>query len=479
MSWYNPASWGQDIAMQQRAADIPDKIFVADGGKYKFGMGYEYSEFEPASLNWSIDNLLYGGYGRQNFITLFYSLPEIFAPVHEIASRVADAEWQLRRNMDDGIDYKNADWNRLTTSPNPLMSHKQLIYQAVCYELLTGANFQYLNRPNTLPQDSLSSVITWLNMPTQHVKIERNERADPYSATTISDLISGYSIGERKFDVKNVMAITNHDLNFGNQVDKFKSPLQGAHLAIKNLLPVYEARGVIYIKRGALGFLVSKKSDESGLISLTKTEQEEAQLNFQDTYGLRGDKNTVGVTRAPVEFVKTSMSIQELQPFDETLADAIAIYKCLRVPRHLVPSKDNSTFSNADADMKAFYADVIIPTANRYAQTQTTTFAIPNRYIWPDFSLVPILQENAKEKSQVNQIDGNVWLQRFTSGICSLNEWLVGIKSDPITGVALYEKKIYEMLPDELEIVKGVMNLKAASTGTPSAKNTTEKPTID
>jgi hypothetical protein len=70
-------------------------------------------------------------------------------------------------------------------------------------------------------------------------------------------------------------------------------------------------------------------------------------------------------------------------------------------------------------------------------------------------------------------------LQRFTSGICSLNEWLVGIKSEPVAGVALYEKKIYEMLPAELEIVKGVMNLKAASTGTPSAKDTTEKPTID
>ena len=82
-------------------------------------------------------------------------------------------------------------------------------------------------------------------------------------------------------------------------------------------------------------------------------------------------------------------------------------------------------------DMKSFYADVIIPTANRYAQTQTVKFAIPNRYVYADFSNVPILQENAKEKSEVNQIDGNVWLQRFTSGVCSLNDWFGWYKVRP------------------------------------------------
>lgn len=478
MTWYNPTTWGKDIAMQTRSADIAEKVFVADGGKYKFGMGYEYSEYEPAQLSWSIDSLLYGNYGRQNFIELFYCLPEIFAPVHEIASRIADAEWQLRRNMDDGVDTKNVDFNRLFTQPNPLMGFKQFVYQAVCYEILTGANFEYLNKPSTLPNE-IASILSWWNMETQKLKITMKQNVDVYSSTELTDLVQSYTIGTRNFDLKNVLSVVNHDLKYGNTADRFKSPLCGAHLAIKNLIPVYEARGVIYIKRGALGFLVSKKSDESGLISLTKTEKEEAQANFQNTYGLRGDKHLVGVTAAPVDFVKTSMSIQELQPFDETLADAVAIYKVLRVPRHLVPSKDNSTFANADADMKSFYGDVVIPMANRYAQSWTNAFQIPNRYIYADFSKVAILQENLKEKAAVDQINGNVQLQRFTSGVSTLNDWILSYKGTPVTGIAIYDKKIYEMTPEELDTVKNVINLKAASAGTPSQNdNSVEKPTV-
>ena len=82
------------------------------------------------------------------------------------------------------------------------------------------------------------------------------------------------------------MAIVNHDLKFGNQVDRFKSQLSGAHLAIKNLIPVYEARGVIYIKRGALGFLVSKKSGRKRIDFVNQGRKKmKHRPDFQNTYG--------------------------------------------------------------------------------------------------------------------------------------------------------------------------------------------------
>lgn len=456
-------NWGKEVAQKRSMDTIPQKVYVQDDGRTQTGMNYEYSEYEPAALNWGIENLLNGGHGRQNFITLFYCLPEIFAPVHEIASRVADADWQLRRNMDDGIDYKNPDWNRLSSKPNPLMNFKQLVYQDVCYELLTGASFQNLNKPTTLPDDP-SSIISWWNLPSHQLKIDKRKNVDLYSITDIRDLVAKYSIGDRVFDVNNVMSIMNFDLSSGNDICKFQSPLQGAHLAIKNLIPVYEARGVIFVKRGALGFLVSKKSDESGLISLTKTEKEDAQRVYDQSYGLRRDQNQVSVTAAPLEFIKTSMSIQELQPFDETLADAISIYKCLRVPAHLVPRRDQSTYANADADMKSFYEDVIIPTAARRAQTWTNELKIPNRYIYADFSKIGVLQENKKDLATVNQIEGNVYLQRFTNGICTLNDWVVATGNEKVTGNGLYDKKLYQMSPEELTIVKNIITLKANST---------------
>lgn len=461
--------WSKDLAQQSAAAinersadldNVPEKVFVE-----REGPGYEYSELPPSHVKWGIDDLLGGAYGRQNFITLFYCLPEIFAPVNEIASRVAEATWQLCSINNDQVDYRNKAFNNLFQQPNPLMTHKQFVWQAVCYDILTGANFQYFNKPATLP-DEIDSILGWWNVPSHKVTIDKKKNFDIYSATSIKDFVNKIKVNEegkdRDLDLRNVLPFLKLDLKEGNQIDKYKSDLCGAHLAIKNLLPVYEARGVIYIKRGALGFLVSRKSDESGLISLTKSEKEEAQKEFQATYGLQRGKNQVGVTSAPLDYISTSMSIQELQPFDETLSDAVAIYKVLRVPRHFVPSKDNSTFANAENDTRAFYDDVVIPLANKYAQSWSEYMNIPNRYIKADFSHIAVLQENRKEKAGVDKINSDVYLQRWTNGVITLNDWITAI--DGTKGVGdIYEKKIFELSPESVEIVKNIINLKSSN----------------
>lgn len=442
------------------------------GDQTPFPVNYEYSGDAPAKLNRTIDNLLYGAYNKQNFISLFYCLPEIFAPVHEIASRVADAEWQLRRKMDNGVVTTDEAFNRLFSRPNPLMSHKQLIYQAVCYEILTGCNLEFFNIPSTLPRD-YTNIVTWTNIPTQDTTVNKKQGVDPYTATDLEDFINFYQAADgRKFDPKNVMAVANHDLISGNKVDGYISQLVGAKLAIRNLIPVYEARGVIYIKRGALGFIVSKKSDESGLVSLTPKEKEDTQREFQNTYGLQGHKNIVGVSSAPVDFIKTAMSIQELQPFDETLADALAIYATLRVPRHLCPTKDASTFSNATQDMKSFYGDTIIPMANKYAQAWTNFFKIPNRYIYADFSKVATLQEDRKDKALVDKTNGGVYKERFLSGVGTLNDWIVA-NGNPKNSNALYDKLLFDMSEEELLLVEKIINLKISSAS--KTDNTEEK----
>lgn len=477
----NLTGWDVQQKRDFTPGDTNRPIYVQGpfGDQTPFPVNYEYSGDAPARLARTFDNLLYGPYNKQNFISLFYSLPEIFAPVHEIASRVADANWQLIRKMDDAVITDDKDFNRLFSDPNPLMGFKQYVYQAVCYEILTGQNLQYFNIPSTLPQ-TYQNIVTMMNIPTQSCSVNKKQGVDPYTATSIQDFVNYYeTVNGRRFEPEKVLNITNHDLITGNKVDGFISQLIGAKLAIRNLLPVYEARGVIYIKRGALGFIVSKKSDESGLISLTPKEKEETQNEFQNTYGLQASKHQVGVTSAPVDFIKTAMSIKELQPFDETLADALAIYACLRVPRHLCPSKEQSTYANADADMKNFYGDVIIPYAAKYGEKWTNFMVIPNRYISANFDHVAILQEDKKDREAVNQIQGNVYLQRFTSGVCTLNEWIKATGEMPITGVALYDKTLFQMTPEEIDQVNKVLNLKAQSAGTPPAKSgAPEKPEI-
>src|SRR6187402_1307906 len=122
MSILNPFSWGKDVVKRSALGitDIPEKVFVNFDGQTMPGgsIGYEYSEVPPSSVNWDIHDLLNGAYGRQNFITLFYTLPEIFAPVNEIASRVAEANWQLLTTSKDLQDFSNKAFNRLFEKPN-------------------------------------------------------------------------------------------------------------------------------------------------------------------------------------------------------------------------------------------------------------------------------------------------------------------------------------------------------------------------
>ncbi len=94
---------------------------------------------------------------------------------------------------------------------------------------------------------------------------------------------------------------------------------------MSNLIAVYEARNVIYVKRGGLGFIVSKKTDATGSIALTDDEKEQLLKQNFEKYGVRKGQVPYGISDADIDFVRTNLSIAELQPFEETLADAINI----------------------------------------------------------------------------------------------------------------------------------------------------------
>lgn len=449
-------------AGETRSVDVPDKVYIE-----KQPTGYEYSPDRPRIIE-ILNQLFEGYYGDLNLMTLFYCLPEVFAPINEIATRVADTAWQLRKEWNDEVDYKNEDFNRLFSQPNPLNSIQDLVYMAVCYELVTGKQFFYINKPDTLALSGMASIAAWWNLPAHRTRAVLKDNVNPLAATSIADFILRYdtTVGGRqqRLDPPKVLQMCRMSLQHPYDPNCAKSPLMGADKAIRNLVPVYEARGTIYIKRGALGFLVSRKEDESGLVAFTAKEREQLNKDANDTYGLTGNKSTIGITNQPVEFVRTAMSISELEPFEETLADAVAIYATLRVPRHLVPSKDQSTYANAASDMKTFYADVIIPMANRYAQAWTTFFGLKEdrRYIYPDFSKVPVLQENQKEKSEVDFKNGQTYLTRWMNGACTLNEWIVANDGNKVSS-PLYDKKLLEMTPEELDQVRAVINLKSAA----------------
>lgn len=402
---------------------VPDKVYIEKKPEY------EYSLQEPGG-KYRLEKLLDGYYGQSNFIELFHCLPEIFAPVHEIASRVASARWELRKEWNDEADYKDTNFNKLFTSPNPFMSMQQHVYWSVCYYLLTGRVFWHAFTPSLLEKKKYANIVSWFTLPSQYLWANQ-KKTDIYTCNNLSDYITNYRLHDlvtgntqRTFETDEVMPLVSMSLKSGYDFNKNNSPLLGADKAIKNLIPVYETRGTIFIKRGAMGFIVSRKTDDSGSVALTKTETDALQTDYHNTYGTTGGKHNIGITGQPIDFISIGMTIKEMQPFEETLADAVAIYSTLRVPRHLVPAKDQGTFSNVDISMKGFYSDVIQPLADMFAEIWTIGMGFPEyrKYIKASFQHIDILQENKKEKAEVDKVVTEVAIKRYEAGIITKNE---------------------------------------------------------
>jgi HK97 family phage portal protein len=464
---FNPSNWTDKAFLKGAAIKSMSTGFT---NEYQTFTGPTYSLTPPDVLIGSrdyrgVDNPFTGNVASRNFLELFDCVPEIFAPIHAIASRIANADFQLRKYRNDQVVFDNEDWNRLYNTPNPLQHFRELIYEAVVYELVTGNEYMYFNTPSTLNKDYKNVMAIW-NLPADQIEPVANSSLKLFQATTVDDIINRYKLDDKNFfETKDVLHIKAINLKWKDRKIKGRSPLLSADKAIANLIAVYEARNVIYVKRGPLGFVVSKKGDESGNIPLTKSERDRVKDDLLAPYGVTGNRSPIGITDVPVDFIKIGANISDLQPFEETLADAAAIYSALNVPFELAPKAKGETFANQATAERSMYENTVIPKANMYMQSLTNKLGLNEAklYLHASFDHVSALQENKKEKAIVDKTNGDTYLQRFLNGIAPLNEWVISTGNDKVTADEIYDKRIYEMTPEQLARVKEVLSLKGVS----------------
>jgi hypothetical protein len=171
--------------------------------EYQTFTGPTYSLTPPDVLIGSrdyrgVDNPFTGNVASRNFLELFDCVPEIFAPIHAIASRIANADFQLRKYRNDQVVFDNEDWNRLYNTPNPLQHFRELIYEAVVYELVTGNEYMYFNTPSTLNKDYKNVMAIW-NLPADQIEPVTNSSLKLFTATTVEDIIKRYKLDDKNF----------------------------------------------------------------------------------------------------------------------------------------------------------------------------------------------------------------------------------------------------------------------------------------
>ena len=391
-----------------------------------------------------------------NVVTLFNEVSEVAFPIMAISNRITNGKFQLKDSKTDAVIYNNDSINKFLSQPNPLQTFNDFIQQIEIYKLVTGSAFVYSNTGDFIdPKLRWKMTDEYVVLPSQDVQIIYNQRVKLLSAQNITDIIEKFRFtgGTTQADISPSNILYLKDISIGSGRDHIEgiSRLERLKYPLSNLISVYEARNAIYVKRGAIGAIVSKKEDGSGSIPLSLKEKEELLKEYESTYGIAGSKHATMIPLTPVEFIRFNLSIEELQPFDETLLDAITIAGAYNVPSVLIPRKDQSTFSNQDTAEKSLYENVVIPEANSLCSALNTFLGLENdgMYLSVSFDHIPVLQPNAKEKADVNKTISETCKANFLAGIITLNEWIAQIGSDKVSN-SMYDKRIFEMTDKEL-----------------------------
>lgn len=406
---------------------------------------------------------------NSNWVTLFNTVPEVYWPVNYIASRAAGAKYLLRRFKDDTVVWRNKEINRLFAKPNDFESWYRTLWKHYAYKLITGNSFIRAATNDIFA--GAEKLYKWcdhyITLEEPYVTIEyKNVIADIYGVADMKDIVKAYyhdfaSSTHKPIDPRLVFHDRDDMFCEASSPLMAKSRLTSVLKAISNLIAVYEARNVIYVKRGGLGWLVGDMSDEMGSRSLTSSEKKQILDEADKMYGFGEGKYPYGISDVKLSFVRTNLSISDLQPFDETLADAVAIAGAYGIPPVLIPRKDQSTYANQATAEKAVYCSVIIPLVKHFCEEFTEFLGLDEDglYLDADFSDVDCLQAGKKEEQEVHRSITDRCKIEFESSLITLNDWRAQQGYERVDD-ELYDKLVSNMTPDEIERVQNYSNPK-------------------
>ena len=346
-------------------------------------------------------------FDQERAYELANTIAEIFIPIDAIAERCANIRYDIINKSSQEIITPTGNLKRLIDSPNPLDKFSDIIYQEVFSKLADGNSYFYTKTAESVVNptyDNISNI--WVLRPNLTKPKLKQVISNPFLMKTIGDIVDYYNtffFYEHTLQPRYVL----HNTALGiTQNGTGRSPLFACEKNINNILAVYQARYNVYAKNGNAGILAKAPVGGGGASlqeAIDPITRDTILKDLQDRNGLIGDKNFIGMSSVPLQFIKTLGTIKELEPFDETLENAIKIAGVFGVNKELIPKKDNATFSNQMIAEKSFWQNVGKGTAYDVAKTLNKVYYLPEEWTFePNFSGIEALQEDKKAGFQAD-----------------------------------------------------------------------------
>ena len=392
MAWYNPKTWGN-----QKRFTFSEQDNTGEWLSYlaQYSGLFSTDKIDPFSC--------------EKAYTLAGNLAEIFMPIDMIADACASLTYKTV-NKDTLIDVElnNSNLTRLIQQPNPFDKFSDLVYKGVFNKLSDGNCYDYTKIPDSYKNPNIDLISNvWTLQPDKTEAVMKKEIPNPFAIKSKSDLIDYYRTFfyyRQNIDPRYIFHSTLMGVGTNG---KAESPLKAVEKNINNLLAVYSARFNVYDKNMNGGILSrAAQSMNSSLQEAVDPVTRDAILDdMKNRNGLTGNRNFVGVSSIPLQFIKTIASIQELQPFDETEADAVAIASVFGLDADLVPKRAPSKFANKIDGERKLWQTVIKSTAIERGLELSKVFYLPENVIfYPDFTTVEILQEDKKTSFEADKV---------------------------------------------------------------------------
>lgn len=328
------------------------------------------------------------------------NIAEIFIPIDAIADRASSIKYGLRNKKTLEPYEPKGNLARLIEKPNPFDQLNDLVYKDVFSRLSDGNSYIYTKTPDSIVNPTIDNISNiWVLKPNLTKPVFLKSVPNPFLIKSKDELIDYYkTFFMYKHEIKPRYILHRTALGI-NGDGKAESPLKAVEMNINNILAVYQARFNVYSKNGNGGILSKAPSSSAGSIqdAVDPVTRDQILTDLQKRNGITGDKNFIGISAIPLQFIKTLGTIKELEPFTETEENAIKIAGIYGVDPEIIPRKGSSTFTNKNDAEKALWQNVVKSICEDEANNLTKAYYLPEDIeFYPDFSDVEALQEDKK-----------------------------------------------------------------------------------
>lgn len=336
------------------------------------------------------------------------NVAEVFFPIDAIAERVSSVNYELVYESTGEPYNASVNLDKLIKQPNPFDTLTDIVYKSVFSILSDGNSYIYTKTPDSIKNPTIDNISNiWVLKPDVTKPKFLKYIVNPFLIKSKNDLIEYYkTFFMVKYNIEPRYVVHSTSLGI-NEYGVATSPLTRVSRNIDNILAVYQARYNVYSKNGNGGILSRDASSANNSMQevVDPVSRDTMLKDLMDRNGLTGNKNFIGISSIPLKFIQTLGTIKDLQPFEETEANAIAIAGAFQVDPELVPRNGSSTFTNKETAEKTLWQNVIKPMAEDKAKELTKVYYLPDGVIFKaNYDHIEALQEDKKTSYESDSI---------------------------------------------------------------------------